>query len=319
MVSVLRTLQAEWNALVPEAQARGIRRVRLLNLPLETIAYRRAKLEWLRAQIGQSGSFDSLTYGIEIECILPRGVTRRDMAGFIREAGVDCQDELYGHARRDFWKIVTDGSLGDYANGCELVSPVLRGEAGFDQLRKVCAVLTAKGAKVNRRCGFHVHVGVGSESIGFFKNLVQLYASAEDAIDSLVAPSRRQSSNPYCGSLKNRVRAASLSSAATVGDVALAIGQDNTPSQVRSHKRYCKLNLQSFWQHGTVEFRQHQGTVEAVKAENWVRLCLRMCLTARAGEKTVSTVEDLLTAVDATSTEKSYFTSRVLYFQRRAA
>ena len=35
------------------------------------------------------------------------------------------------------------------------------------------------------------------------------------------------------------------------------------------------------YQHGTVEFRQHQGTVEHDKAENWVKLVLRMVLTAR--------------------------------------
>ena len=35
--------------------------------------------------------------------------------------------------------------------------------------------------------------------------------------------------------------------------------------------RYFKLNLQSFCRHRTIEFRQHGGTVSALKISNWVR------------------------------------------------
>lgn len=312
MTSVLRTLQAEWNELVPIAQQRGVRRVRLLNAPLETIAYRRQKLEWLRAQLGVAGGFESLTFGVEIECIPSSSNNMRSVAAAITAAGVTCQVEMYNHGRRTHWKVVSDVSV---PGGFEIVSPVLRGEDGFSQLRKVCDTLTSLRCRVNRDCGFHVHVGVQDQGIDFFKNLVKLYTSAEDAIDSFMAPSRRGSNNAYCGPLKTRVRTDQLDSATNVAQVATSIRQDSTASRARSSGRYCKLNLQSFWQHGTVEFRQHQGTVETIKAENWTRLVLRMCLTARAGEKTVTSVQDLLDAVGASDVEKSYFTGRVVYFQ----
>lgn len=312
MTSVLRTLQAEWNELVPVAQQRGIRRVRLLNAPLETIAYRRQKLEWLRAQLGVAGGFESLTFGVEIECLPSSSQSMSSVAGAITEAGVDCRTEMYGHSRRTWWKIVTDASV---SGGFEVVSPPLRGEDGFAQLRKVCDTLTSLRCRVNKSCGFHVHVGAADQPIEFFKNLVKLYASAEDAIDSFMAPSRRASNNVFCRPLKDRVITDALDAARTVADVAAAIRQQSGTAYARSERRYCKLNLQSFWQHGTVEFRQHQGTVEALKAENWTRLVLRMCLTARAGEKTVSTVQDLMDAVGASDVEKSYFSGRVVYFQ----
>src|SRR6188768_2143198 len=106
MASVLRQLQAEWNALVPAAQARGIRRVKLLGqgdilrAPLETIAYRRAKLEWLRSLLGGSSlaGLDGLQFGVEIEVILPRGMSRHAAAAKITAAGVECHEELYGHS-----------------------------------------------------------------------------------------------------------------------------------------------------------------------------------------------------------------------------
>ena len=36
--------------------------------------------------------------------------------------------------------------------------------------------------------------------------------------------------------------------------------------------RYHKLNLESLVRHGTVEFRQHSGTVDGEKMANWVML-----------------------------------------------
>jgi hypothetical protein len=322
MTSVLRTLQNEWNDLVPVAQARGIRRVRHLNDNLlETISYRRTKLEWLRSQIGMVGSFQTLTFGVELECMPARGNTMRSVALAITQAGVACDSEMYNHSIRTHWKIVTDASV---PGGFEVVSPELRGEDGFAQLRKVCDVLTSLRCRVNRSCGFHVHVGAVAQPLSFFKNLIKLYASAEDAIDSFMSPSRRASANTFCGSLKARINTQALDAASTVGQVARAIRQNEGRDRARHAGRYCKLNLQSFWQHGTVEFRQHQGTVEASKAENWVRLCLRMCLTAAAGEKTVASVDELLTAVEASDVERSYFSGRVTYFnnlipQRRTA
>lgn len=311
MVSVLRTLQAEWNTLVPQARVRGIPRVRLLNAPLETIAYRKAKLEWLKAQLGSTASFDTLTFGVEIECILPRGVQYAQVQDALRAAGVEATAEMYNHALRSHWKIVSDGSLhARNGYGCEVVSPPLRGEDGFAQLVKVCQVLVALRAKVNRSCGFHVHVGAASQHVPFFRNLVKLYASSQAAIDTFLSPSRRGYQNGYCRPVE--YNEAALDRATTVTEVARASGQT---AGGRDGSRYRKLNLQSFWQHGTVEFRHHQGTVEGAKAANWVRLVLRMCLAAMAGEKKPTTLDELFAAVEVGEAERTYFNSRVEHFR----
>lgn len=316
MTSILRQLQAEWNTLVPAAQARRIPRVRMLNAPLETIEYRRSKLEWLRAQLGTLNDLGDLTFGVELEFLMPVGMAADRLAAAIQAVGVPCHAESYGHVTGSHWKIVTDGSLGDYTRGRELVSPVLRGEAGFDALRKACTVLERVGCKVSKKCGLHVHVGVRSEPIDFFKNLVRLYASAERAIDSFMAPSRRgpEGGNGFCKALRVSERALDL--ATNLDGVARAIGQTPGAANARNGGRYYKVNVQSYWQHGTVEFRHHQGTVDANKAENWVRLCLRMCLTCRAGSKVARTVDDLMEAVEAVQSEKDYFAGRVRFFNR---
>jgi len=319
MTSLLRTLQTEWNTLVPAARNRGIPRVRMLNVDergvptaLETIAYRRTKLEWLKAQLGSSASFDTLTFGVEIECIAPGTHSREMVAQLIEQSGVPCRAEMYNHTTRTGqWKIVQDGSLrATSGHGMEIVSPPLRGEEGFAQLRKVCQVLTRIGCRVNKTCGLHVHVGAANQHLGFFKNLVRLYASAQDTIDTFLSPSRRGWTNRYCRPVQ--INESALEAAGTVTEVARAAGQ----ATQRDQSRYRKLNLQSFWQHGTVEFRHHQGTVEAHKAENWTRFCLRMAVAATEPEaKVARTFEELMSAVKAADGERTYFASRVNHFR----
>jgi hypothetical protein len=40
--------------------------------------------------------------------------------------------------------------------------------------------------------------------------------------------------------------------------------------------RYIKLNLQSYVKYGTIEFRQHSGTIEFEKMYNWILLTQQM-------------------------------------------
>lgn len=69
-------------------------------------------------------------FGIEIEAY---GVNMRVVESAIRAAGVTIEVEGYNHSTRRHWKIVTDGSLRG-GQGFEVVSPVLKGEAGIAEL-----------------------------------------------------------------------------------------------------------------------------------------------------------------------------------------
>ena len=92
-------------------------------------------------------------FGVEIECT---GVDNYTVSAALNNVGVFCMVEYYNYTTRGHWKIVSDCSVhGDYAK--EIVSPVLNGQAGLDQLKIVCHVLNELGIKVNRSCGLHVH------------------------------------------------------------------------------------------------------------------------------------------------------------------
>jgi hypothetical protein len=182
----------------------------------------------------------------------------------------------YGHTYCPTWKVVTDGSLGDYRRGCEFVSPKLQGEAGLAQLEKVCEALTDFGCTVSRQAGFHVHVGAAGQPMSFFRKLVKLYQAYEPIIDGFMPASRRGSGNSYCRSLA-AIPAAQIDQARTPLELASLIGRHSRAMEARYHK----LNLASMARHGTVEFRQHSGTIDGRKACNWVLTCLRMVETAK--------------------------------------
>ena len=337
----LRRLLLEWNSLVPIAQERGIRRIQgalvepRAHFQMDRVEARRRVAD-LRAQVAPffapnlSADLSSDTFGVELEFYLPVGQTHETLAAAIRAVGVMCQAEMYGHTSRTYWKVTTDGSLGDFTRGTELVSPPLSGEAGFDALRKVCNLLTSLRCKVNRKCGLHVHVGCRDRNVEFFKSLVLAYRHFEPTIDSILAPSRRGANggDGFCQS--SRIDYQRLVNATTVREVGIASGQTHF-DHTRSSSRYRKLNLMSFVPYGTVEFRQHQGTVEARKAEMWVRLCMRVVkaaeqapmaqVTARASD-----FDGLASFTGMTEIERQYFAERREFFaaatnpqQRRVA
>lgn len=227
-------------------------------------------------------SINELTFGVELECFLPTGLSRNACAQAVTErlAGANvCRVEPYSHMATAYWKVTTDGSLGDYTLGIEIVSPALpplQGEAGLDQLAKVCEALTDLGCTVNRAAGFHVHVGASNESLRFWKNIARLYQTFEPVIDSFMPASRRASNNPYCRTLTT-TPVANIEGALNVGHLASVI-QNATRS---GEARYHKVNVDAFRRHGTVEFRQHSGTIDARKTRNWVLTCLRMVEAAK--------------------------------------
>jgi len=253
------------------------------------------------------------TYGIEIECFMPPGTDEVGLARHVTAAGVPCVSESYNHHVRGHWKIVIDGSLMNDDRGVEIVSPILRGAEGLRQLRTAMGALVSARCTVTRRCGFHVHVGADSLGVRGFKHLAGAYGRLEAVIDRLVSPSRRGNENNYCRSIAARIDVSQLASARSHEGVARAVGQDCSP---RSYTRYTKLNLQCYWQHGTVEFRQHQGTVEFEKARHWVVLCLRFVHQAcRApADSVATTLDDMLTFLGSSSHEREYFTARAAHF-----
>ena len=108
--------------------------------------------------------------------------------------GLRCELQSYNHRTQYVWKIVPDGSV---RGGAELVSPVLRGDDGFGQLAAAGRALATAGCKVNRTTGLHVHHDVRDLDVASFRRLVHNWHDSQDAIDGLVARSRRNQRGTY--------------------------------------------------------------------------------------------------------------------------
>lgn len=175
------------------------------------------------------------------------------------------------------WKLETDSSAtrgmrnaGAYAHhqGGELVSPVLSGQAGLDEVKRVLEALRSVGARVDSKHGMHTHLGVGDLGNHARYDLLRMWAFYEDQLFGLVSRSRQN--NMYCQRLARR------SDLATRCDQLRRGG-----SVIASHTD--ALNLSKLPTIGTAEVRIHQGTLNGKKATMWVRLMVAFTDAVAAG------------------------------------
>lgn len=235
-----------------------------------------------------TAEFDRIrTFGVELEFY---GIPTYLLFNTMKVHGIDCAEIRGVEQVMRTWGVKSDGSVsGD--NPTELVSPVLSGMEGLREVERVCDLLHVLGCEVNWSCGFHVHHNCGDFTGRNMLSLLSLYAKFEPTIDYLVAPSRRLNRNDHCLSLckdddlrwitnldpSGRKRASEVAKE-------FAGRYANTP---RGSCRHHKVNIKAYTRFRTVEFRQHQGTLEAEKAVYWILFTQQ--LVRKAKQVAVST------------------------------
>lgn len=207
------------------------------------------------------------TFGVEIEYVggIPQATVARKLEQALGVAHIHnfayhgkqcltCQVIVTDAYKQ--WKVEQDGSV----HG-EVVSPILQGQAGFDQIKIVMKAMKEIGCKVNRQCGLHVHLGVKDlqrdQRILFIK---QWYAN-QAVIKRFVDKYRQR--NQYC--------------------------QDQSPQQVDRMLQYmhqgvdpdrdqvqrtASLNITPFKKIGTYEVRLHGGTLNPKKITTWIKFLM---------------------------------------------
>jgi hypothetical protein len=198
-----------------------------------------------------------MKFGIEIELYSPvdMSATTSKLSRKVRGMSFD----TYGD---NDWSMVGDGSLHGVAGfkSMELVSPVLDTENAADlrMVRKVCSALQAMGCMVNENCGLHVHVNADDLSVDQIKSVYSRYTKFENWID-LMVPSNRRGDRVYY-TKGGRSMANNVESCQT----------RNALQNVQQGDRYFKVNLEALQRHGTIEFRQHSGSINGATILNWV-------------------------------------------------
>jgi len=205
---------------------------------------------------------NDLTFGVELEVYLPTLAAA--------EAGV--RIGVYHHGIQvpglpAGWKAEEDGSLRNATPPChtalEIVSPVLKGVEGLKQLVAVCEWLNARGAKVNRSTGFHVHVGFDRTNEAGLQRLVTMTANFEKALYASTGTHSREQGQ-YCRGVQNNPA------------FQAAYRFTRVVRSCRVSCRYHLLNVTNLatGDKPTVEFRCFAGTTSDVKTVAYVRLCL---------------------------------------------
>jgi len=221
-----------------------------------------------------------------------------------QKSGLNCR----WHARDDnerrgavpYWKLVDDNSLhgggprglGKVYTGAEVVSPILKGVEGLDQVNRMGLAMEELGAETTKSTGFHVHIDAkdlkssGAAGLEALKKICVAYIVFEPALDLLTKRDRQDRQNiltrsnqkemmlVHGGSVKDQLDR--IKAAPTIEDLVKLVN----PNQRNPDKpsRIYKLNLTNLIDtpngrgHGTIEFRQHHGTVNAKAAGCWVEL-----------------------------------------------
>lgn len=177
-------------------------------------------------------------FGVEIECGLRGGPRRAE--NVLAAGGMGHWNE--GH-------IHMDGS------GVEIPSPILQGRKGLMELKRVYELLQEAGAYVTASDGMHVH----HDAPEFVNNknnverIVETWAANVTNINKLVHHSRRNNGACHNGWTEDSIKHL----------------KENGETVYHWHRG--ALNISSLTEHGTIEFRQHEGTLDFNIAAAWIR------------------------------------------------
>lgn len=231
-----------------------------------------------------------LAFGVEIEFT---GMTRKRAAEicaayFGTEVRQETQQKFsVSDERGRNWRFVYDSSIRAVPGGqeyqVELVSPICRYE-DIERIQELVRKLRNEGhMKINRSCGLHIHVDGTQFDARTLRNLVNLVANKEDMIyRALNVEAGREMR--YCKKTDPQfLRELNEKKPKDLQTFRQIWYQDSRQNMTHGHydsSRYRCLNLHSFFEKGTVEYRVFNGTSHAGRIKAAIQFVL--AITAQA-------------------------------------
>jgi hypothetical protein len=216
------------------------------------------------------------TYGVEFEGF---GIDKSVLVRKLREAGINAYESSYSGSDYTVWQVKSDASIRGHM-GFEIVSPVLQGQHGLEQIKTALRVVRENGGDANRSCGFHIHWGVADWGVREFRNFYKRWAKFEQGIDLVQPKSRRGDNAQYCRSVYHSVFAGH-STRGIKENTSYFFNMIDNCNSIRAIEeltqpgwtgRYRKLNMKKFHRTGTIEVRHASGTFDEQKALSWISL-----------------------------------------------
>jgi hypothetical protein len=188
------------------------------------------------------------------------GISMSHAVRTLQRAGLEADEDGYHHEPRSYWRITSDGSVSN--EGLELVSPILYTDSPdhrADMVRAISALRDA-GAMVDATCGLHVHhsaIGLKPAELG---NIVAHYVAFQPVITSMMHPARQD--NEYTSDMR-RYRE-------WYERITSHRDYRHLKAEADGFSRYSSVNVCAIAAHDTLEFRQHAGTLDPKRTEEWV-------------------------------------------------
>jgi hypothetical protein len=147
-------------------------------------------------------------------------------------------------------------------DGKEFVSPILYADQGLEEIDRFCTNARRWRWRVNRYCGFHIHLDISHESWISLRNITYAYARTYELWTRFVSDSRV--GNSFCGALDYDPSCIIEIHNATDWDY--FVGQRD---------RFDFINWRAYFTHNSVEIRLHDATLDANKICNWIKIHAR--------------------------------------------
>ena len=193
-----------------------------------------------------------------------------------------------------------DDDEGNY--GEEHITCVMQGDKGLKEIEYHVRRLNKAYYYVNDSCGFHVHIDARDLNMAQLQNIARFVYKYEACIYSLIPANRRDGDNSYCKPLPYNT--AHLTSS-------------NFRQVIRDMDRYHGLNFASYFEHASIEFRYHSGTINFRKIHHWIKLCLSIVerfkdvsVSLNNKARGLAGVEEMLTLLRLNEDSKAYFRER---------
>jgi len=176
------------------------------------------------------------------------------------------------------WQVIYDQST-----GWEIVSPILQGIHGVQQVLKVMnglQRLSTLGLQSSHNTGCHLHLG-WDFNLSTLKRLLNWYFFFEPSLGTMVHPQRlsalhlgyfsKTKINPHCIPISQNMSGSSLKNSKTIRQVCMELPRNSS------------LNLQSIQQKGTIEFRMLEATRDPQVLLLWVSICHQLLALSEMG------------------------------------
>lgn len=247
-------------------------------------------------------------YGVEVEFT---GITRKmaaDAVASVLNSTVSAPDHtcyqtrIIKDAQGRKWKVMRDSSIypvrkvgrenmDEYR--VEFVTPILKYE-DINTLQAIIRKFRELGGVSHSSCGIHIHVDGANHTATSLRRLVNFMFSRQEIIyDALEVGDRKNRwCKPVCKDLLDTMKKDKNITTASVEKIWYSDVNDNYYGGIDhrhyNETRYHALNLHSFFQKGTVEFRLFNSTLHAGKIKAYIQFVLALSAwSIESGDKVV--------------------------------